>query len=98
MFQVELQRRLQTSQSTKNNQHNHTRTFLYLIQVQAVLYAVLSATSYYRFLGSTPFEIAHGSYSQQCNLYSHMYTWKYRRNRSGNVRRGAWGKYSMNTS
>ena len=33
---------------------------MYLIQVQAVLYAVISATSYYRFCicGSTPFEIA----------------------------------------
>jgi len=37
--------------------------FLYLIQVQAVLYAVISATSYYRFRGSTPFEI--GSYGQR---------------------------------
>ena len=27
----------------ENNQHNHTRTFLYLIQVRAVLYAVISA-------------------------------------------------------
>jgi len=71
--------------------------FLYLIQVQAVLYTGISATSYYRFCGSTPFEIAHGSYGQQCNLYSHTYTRKYRRNRSGNVRRGARGKYSMNT-
>jgi len=56
---------------------------------------VISATSYYWFRGSTPFEIAYGSYGQQCNLYS--FTWKYRRNRSGNVRRGARGKYSMNT-
>jgi len=44
----------------ENNQHNHIRTFLYLIQVQAVLYAVISATSYYQFRGSTPFEIARG--------------------------------------
>jgi len=41
----------------KDNQHNHTRTFPYLIQVQAVLYAVISAT---QFRGSTPFEIALG--------------------------------------
>jgi len=41
--------------------------FMYLIQVQAVLYAVISATSYYQFRGSTHFEIARGSYSQQCN-------------------------------
>jgi len=72
----------------KNNQHNHTRTFLYLIQVQAVLYATISATSYYWFRGSTPFEIAHGSYGQQHNSYSHMR--KYRQ-RSGNVRRGVRG-------
>ena len=32
------------------------------MQVQAVLYAVISATSYYQFRGSTPFEIARGSY------------------------------------
>ena len=55
----------------------------------------ISATSYYRFRGSTPFEIARSSYGQQCNSYSH--TWKYRRNWSGNVRRGTQGKYSMNT-
>ena len=42
-----------------------------MIQVQAVLYAVISATSYYQFRGSTPFEITRGSYGQQRNLYSH---------------------------
>jgi len=63
MLQAGSQRRLQTSNPTKNNQHNHIRTFLYLIQVQVVLYAVISATSYYRFRGSTPFEIARGSYA-----------------------------------
>jgi len=77
----------------KNNQHNHTRTFLYQIQVQAVLYAVISATSCYQFRGSTPFETTRGSYGQQRNSYSHM--WKYRRNRSGNIWRGTRGKYSM---
>jgi len=46
----------------------------------------------YWFRGSTPFEITHGSYGQQCNLYSH--TRKYRWNRSGNIWRGARGKYS----
>ena len=35
---------------------------MYLIQVQVVLYAIILATSYYRFHGLTPFEIAHGSY------------------------------------
>jgi len=72
--------------------------FLYLTQFQVVLYAVILATSYYQFHGSTPFEVARGSYGQQCMqyyLYSHMQ--KYRLNQSGNVRRGAWGKYSMNT-
>jgi len=69
--------------------------FLYRIQVQMVLYAIISATSYYRFRGSTPFKIAHGSYGQQCNSYLH--TQKNRWNLSGNVRRGAWGKYLMNT-
>jgi len=29
----------------KNNQHNNTRMFLYLIQVQVVLYTIISATS-----------------------------------------------------
>ena len=49
----------------KNNQQNHTGTFLYLIQVKAVLFTVTSNTSYYQFLGSTPFEITPGSYGQQ---------------------------------
>ena len=56
----------------ENNQYSQIRTFLYLIQVQAVLYIVTSATSYYRICGSTPFKIAHGSYVQQRNSYSHM--------------------------
>jgi len=41
--------------------HNHIMTFLYLKQVKAVLFIVISATSYYQFLGSTPFEITCGS-------------------------------------
>jgi len=60
-----------------------------------------SATSFFRFRGSTPFEIARGSYAytyvyvygQQHNSYSHKR--KFRRNRSVHVRRGARGKYSM---
>ena len=32
----------------KNNQQNHIGTFLYLIQVQAVLFTIISAASYYR--------------------------------------------------
>ena len=56
----------------QNNQYNHSRTFLYMIQVQAVLYAVISATSYYRFRGSTSFAIARGNYGEQCNSYSYM--------------------------
>jgi len=63
MLQAGSLRHLQASWSTKNNQYNHIRTFLYLIQVQVVLYAVISATSYYRFFDSTSFEIAHDSYS-----------------------------------
>ena len=43
---------------------------MYLTQVKAVLFAVISATSYYRFLGSTPFEITRGIYGQQTN-YAH---------------------------
>jgi len=39
----------------KNNQQNHIRMFLYLIQVQAVLYTIISATYNYRFRSSTPF-------------------------------------------
>ena len=41
----------------KNNQQNHIGTFLYLTQIKAVLFAIISATSYYRFLDFTPFEI-----------------------------------------
>jgi len=48
------------SVSTKNNQHSQIRMFLFLIQVQAVLYAVISATSYYQFRDSTPFKLAYG--------------------------------------
>ena len=33
---------------------------MYQTQVKAVLFAVTSATSDYRFLGSTPFEVASG--------------------------------------
>jgi len=40
---------------------------MYLTQIKAVLFAIISAISYYRFLGSTPFEITHGIYSQQIN-------------------------------
>ena len=46
-----------TIDRTQNNQHNQIRMFLYLIQVQVILYAVISATSYYRFCASIPFEI-----------------------------------------
>ena len=49
----------------KNNQRNHIGTFLYLTQVKAVLFTVISATSYYQFLGSTPFEITLGIYGHQ---------------------------------
>ena len=64
-------------------------TFLYLTQVKAVLFSIISATSYCRFLGSTPSKIAHGSYTQQLKYA------KYRclQNRSGNVfitKRHAW--------
>ena len=38
------------------------RSYTCMIQIQVVLNAVISATSYYRFRGSTPFEIAGGSY------------------------------------
>jgi len=55
----------------KNHQRNQIRTCLYLIQVQVVLYAIISATSYYWFCGFTPFEITRGTYGQQCNWYSH---------------------------
>jgi len=51
----------------KNNQRNHIGTFSYLIQVGTVLFAVISATSYYCFLGSTPIKITCGIYSQQIN-------------------------------
>ena len=51
----------------RSNQQNHIGMFLYLTQVKVVLFAVVSATSYYRFLGSTPFKIARGIYGQQPN-------------------------------
>ena len=54
---------------------------MYLIQVQAVLYTVISATSYCQCSGSTPFEIAHGSLQSAMQLIRPY--WKYRRNRSG---------------
>ena len=60
---------LQMSVKQKINQHNQIVISLYLMQVQMVLYAVISATSCYRFRGSTPFEIVHGSYSQQRKSY-----------------------------
>ena len=40
--------------------------------IRLVLYAVISATSYYQFRGSTPFEIACGSYSIDNSLRSTM--------------------------
>ena len=52
----------------ENNQHNQIRMFVYLIQVQAVLYTVISATSYCQCSGSTPFEIAHGSLQSAMQL------------------------------
>jgi len=41
------------------------------MQVQAVLYAIISATSYYRFSCSIPFEMHMVVYGQQHNSYSH---------------------------
>ena len=67
------------------------------MQVQAVLYAVIPATSYYRFRGSTSFEIARGSYGQQRNSYSRD---PIRENTGGidlATYGGVRGKYSMNT-
>ena len=55
----------------KNNQRNHIGTFMYLTEVKAVLFTIFSATSCFRFLGSTPFEIAYGIYGQQIN-YAHI--------------------------
>jgi len=50
---------LQTSNSTQNNQHTHIGTFLYLVQVKAVLFPLMSGTgvhvlpfiSFFNFLG-----------------------------------------------
>ena len=56
----------------KNNQRNHIGTSPYLTQVKAVLFTVISATSYYQFLGSTPFEITLGIYGHQLK-YMHAY-------------------------
>jgi len=56
--------------SVKNDQRNHIGTFMYPTQVQVVLFPVISSTSYYQFLGPTPFEIVRGIYGQQIN-YTH---------------------------
>ena len=61
---------LKTLHSMKNNQRNHIGMFMYLTQVKAALFVVISATSYFKFLGSTPFEITRGIYGQQIN-YAH---------------------------
>ena len=47
-----------TFKMLKNNPKKKTNkgTFLYLTQVKAVLFAIISATSYYRFLRSTHFQ------------------------------------------
>jgi len=42
-----------------------------LTNLKAVLFAIISANSYYWFLGSTPFEITRGIYGQQLN-YTHV--------------------------
>jgi len=49
----------------ENNQQNHIGTFPYLIQVKAVLFTIISGTSYYQFFWLHYFEIEHGGYSQQ---------------------------------
>jgi len=62
--------------------------FLYLVQVQAVLYTINSATSYYQFCGTTPFKIACGSYGQpNANIQAEL-IWQHTKMRAG---------YSMNT-
>jgi len=73
-------------------QKNHIGTFLCLIQVQAVLFTITSATSYYQLLGSTPFEIAHDSYGQQLK-YAKIQAYA---ESIWNIWRGMRGKYSMN--
>jgi len=45
---------------------------MYLTQVKVVVFTVISVTLYYGFLGSAPFKIVHGIYSQQIN-YAHAY-------------------------
>ena len=74
MLQAGSLRCLQTSQSTNNDQHDQIRTFLNMIQVQAVLYAVISATSYYQFHGSSSFEIACGISTRPCYGQQLKYT------------------------
>ena len=65
MLQAGYLRHFEMLYSTKPNQHNHIGTFLYPIQVKVVLFTTISATSYYQFLGSTPFEFTCSSYGQQ---------------------------------
>ena len=51
---------------TQNNEHNNNLTFLNLIQVETVL---ISATSYYRFLGSAQFVIVLASLTAQSKYW-----------------------------
>jgi len=55
----------------EKNQRNHIGM---LTQVKVVLFAVISATSYYRFLSSTPFEIARGIYGHHAHAKMQAYT------------------------
>jgi len=75
--------------SAKNN---HIGTVLYLIHVKVVLFAIISAASYYQFLGSTPFNLhvvvtVSNSYRRKCGPTAYRIQ----------QRTGAQGKYSMNT-
>jgi len=65
----------------KQSTESYIGTFLYLIQVKAILFIVISATSYYQFLGSTPFKLVLGIIVSVGNSSQ-----KYRRmwNQSGN--------------
>ena len=46
---------------------------MYLTQVKMFLFVVISATSYYQFLGSTPFEITRGIYTNYAHAKLQAY-------------------------
>ena len=87
--QIQKGRIYESAVQTRENYHNVIMTGKgvekkYLTQVKAVLFAVISTTSYYRFLGSAPFK------SHVVFMVSNLTTCaqKYRRTRNRSGRSG----------